>query len=158
MRLRSVNVALLVLLVFALAIPATMLAQQSKAEKEIRAVLEEIRQNIVKGGADHIRTVESYYPEDMVRIPGYGRLLTGAEVVAAAKTGATTVESLEYSDVKVRIYGNWAIVTGIESGKGVQAGVPWTGAYRFSRVFVKRDGVWKNVLYQDTEVPKTAKQ
>jgi len=150
---------IVVLLILALSVPATMLAQQgSKAEKEIRAVLEEIRQNLIKGGDDYVRTLEKYYPDDMVRIPGYGRLLTGADNVASAKKGDTTVESLEYSDVKVRVYGNWAIVTGIETGKGVTVGVPWTGTFLFSRVFVKRNGVWKNVLYQDTEVPKAAKQ
>jgi hypothetical protein len=37
-------------------------------------------------------------------------------------------------------------------------GTPWAGAYRFSRVFVKRDGIWKTMLYQDTELPKAAKQ
>jgi ketosteroid isomerase-like protein len=144
--------AIVTLVILALAVPVQMLAQQnSKAEKEVLAVVEEIRQNVIKGGADIVRTMEKYYPEDQVRIPGYGRLLTGAESLAAAKKGETTVESLEYSDLKVRVYGNWAIVTGIETGKGVQVGgVPWTGTFRFSRVFVKRNGVWKNVLYQDT--------
>ena len=142
------------LLVLALAVPATMLGQEnSKAEKEIRAILEEINQNLMKGGPDLVRTVEKYYPEDQARIPGYGRLLTGADMVAAAKEGATHVESQVYSDVKVRVYGNWAIVTGIETAKGVHVGVPFAGAFRFSRVFVKRDGIWKNVLYQDTPLP-----
>jgi len=156
MKLRFV-IAMLVIL--ALAVPATLLAQQnSKAEKEVRAVMEEIRQSVIKGGPDFVTTLEKYYTDDMVRIPGHGRLLTGTDMLAAAKKGTTTVESLEYSDVKVRVYGNWAIATGIETGKGVQVGVPWAGAYRFSRVFVKRNGIWKNVLYQDTELPKSAKQ
>jgi hypothetical protein len=146
------------LLVLALAVPVSMLAQQSKAEKEVLAVLEEIRQSVIKGNPDYAATLEKYCTEDMVRIPGYGRLITGTDYLAAAKKGATTVESLEYSDLKVQVYGKWAIVTGIERGKGVQVGVPWTGAYRFSRVFVKRNGIWKTMLYQDTELPKTAKQ
>jgi ketosteroid isomerase-like protein len=147
------------LLVLALAVPVSMLAQQSKAEKEVLAVVEEIRQSVIKGGPDFVATLEKYYPDDMVRIPGFGRLLTGADNVAAAKKGETMVESLEYSDLKVRVYGNWAIVTGIETGKGVQVGgVPWTGTFRFSRVFVKRNGIWKNVLYQDTPIAGAAKQ
>ena len=142
-----------VLLVFALAVPVSMLAQQnSKEEKEIRAVMEEMRQSVIKGNPEYAATLEKYCTEDMVRIPGYGRLITGTDFLAAAKKGATTVESLEYSDLKVRVYGKWAIATGIETGKGVQVGVPWTGTYRFSRVFVKRDGIWKTVLYQDTPI------
>ena len=155
MKPRFVVVALVIL---ALALPASMLAQQSKAEKEIRAVVEEIRQSVIKGNPEYAATLEKYCAEDMVRIPGYGRLIAGTDFLAAAKKGATTVESLEISDLKVRVYGNWAIVTGIETGKGVQVGVPWTGTFRFSRVFVKRNGIWKTMLYQDTELPKTAKQ
>jgi hypothetical protein len=155
MKPRFVVVALVIL---ALALPASMLAQQSKAEKEIRAVVEEIRQSVIKGNPEYAATLEKYCAEDMVRIPGYGRLIAGTDFLAAAKKGATTVESLEISDLKVRVYGNWAIVTGIETGKGVQVGVPWTGTFRFSRVFVKRNGIWKTMLYQDTEIPKTAKQ
>jgi hypothetical protein len=42
-----------VLLVIALIVPAWMLAQQnSKAEKEIRAVLDELREANLKGGAE----------------------------------------------------------------------------------------------------------
>lgn len=153
------SVAIVTFVILALAVPASMLAQQNnKAEKEVRAVLEEIRQNLIKGGADFVTTLEKYYPEDMVRIPGHGRLLTGADMVAAAKQGATTVEWQELSDIKVRVYGNWAIVTGIETGKGVTVGVPWTGTYRFSRVLVKRDGIWKTVLYQDSPIAGAAKQ
>jgi hypothetical protein len=48
------------------------------------------------------------------------------------------------------------VVTGIENGKGVQMGKHWTGTFRFSRVFVKRDGIWKNVLYQNTRIPEPA--
>ena len=144
-----------VLLVFALAVPVSMLAQQnSKEEKEIRAVMEEMRQSVIKGNPEYAATLEKYCTEDMVRIPGYGRLITGTDFLAAAKKGATTVESLEYSDLKVQVYGKWAIATGIETGKGVQVGVPWTGTFRFSRVFVKRNGIWKTMLYQDTPIAK----
>ncbi len=46
------SLAIVMLVVFALAIPASMLAQQSKAEKEVRATLEQFRQANLKGGAE----------------------------------------------------------------------------------------------------------
>jgi hypothetical protein len=82
-----------VLLVFALAVPVSMLAQQnSKEEKEIRAVMEEMRQSVIKGNPEYAATLEKYCTEDMVRIPGYGRLIAGTDYLAAAKKGTTTVE------------------------------------------------------------------
>ena len=147
-----------ILLVLALAVPASMLAQQSEAEKEIRALLEEHRTAAMKGSAEGARIADKNYPDDFVRIPGDGRIFTKAEFLEGFKAGNVTVESLDYSDLKIRIDGKMAVVTGIETGKGVQMGVPWTGTFRFSRVYVKRDGLWKNVLYQDTRMPAPAKQ
>jgi hypothetical protein len=156
MKSRFVVVTLLVL---ALAVPALMLAQQnSKAEKEVRAIVEEIRQVNLKGGPEAVALLDKYNADDVVRIPGTGQLNSKADVLNGFKTGTLKLEALEYSDIKIRMYGKWAIVTGIENGKGTYLGTPWAGAYRFSRVFVKRDGIWKTVLYQDTEVPKAAKQ
>ena len=145
-------------LIFAMAVPVSMLAQQSKAEKEVRDTIEEMRQAILKGGPEAAVALDKYYPDDYVRIPGDGRIFTKAEFLEGFKAGNVTVESLDYSDLKIRIDGKMAVVTGIETGKGVQMGVPWTGTFRFSRVYVKRDGLWKNVLYQDTRMPAPAKQ
>jgi len=153
------SLAIVALVILALAVPASMLAQQnSKAEKEIRALLEEHRTAAMKGSAEGARIADKNYPDDFVRIPGDGRIFTKAEFLEGFKAGNVTVESLDYSDLKIRIDGKMAVVTGIETGKGVQMGVPWTGTFRFSRVYVKRDGLWKNVLYQDTRMPAPAKQ
>jgi hypothetical protein len=145
------SLALVTLVVLALAAPASILAQQnSKAEKEVRAVLEELRTAAMKGSAEGIRANEKYDADNFVRIPGDGRIFTKAEFLEGFKTRNVTVESLDYSDVKIRIDGKMAVLTAIETGKGVQMGKPWTGTFRFTRVFVKRDGIWKVVLYQDT--------
>jgi len=104
----------------------------------------------MKGSAEGIRANEKYDADNFVRIPGDGRIFTKAEFLEGFKTRNVTVESLDYSDVKIRIDGKMAVLTAIETGKGVQMGKPWTGTFRFTRVFVKRDGIWKVVLYQDT--------
>jgi len=155
------HLAIVTLVILALAVPVSMLAQQNiKAEKEISTILEELRQMPLKGGDYAIQTTEKYYTDDMARIPGYGAIYTKADMIEGFKKGQTKAESFEFSDVKIRIHGNIAVVTGIESGRGHSGPsvTPWTGAFRFSRVFFKRDGVWKCVLYQDTELPKSAKQ
>ena len=85
-------------------------------------------------------------------------LNTKADIMNGWSTGKLRVEAFDFSDVKVFMHGSTAVVTGIETGKGTYLGNPWTGAYRFSRVFVKRDGIWKMVLYQNTPVPGASKQ
>jgi hypothetical protein len=147
------------LVIFALTVPVQMLAQQnSKAEKEVRSLVEEIRQANLKGGSEAVAFFDKYLADDVVRIPGAGLLNNKADILNGFKSGKLKVESMEYLDIKVKIYGKWAIVAAIESGKGTYLGTPWTGTYRFSRVFVKRDGIWKTVLYQDTPIPGASKQ
>ena len=99
--------------------------------------------------------VAKYYADRIVRLSGYGAIVTRAEAVAGYRNSKVTVESLEYSDVKIRIDGKMAVLTAIQTGKGVQMGVPWTGTFRWSRVFEKRDGIWKSVLYQYTPLALT---
>ena len=44
-------------------------------------VMREIQRVQINGGGQTAAPIEKYYPEDMTRIPGYRRLLTGADMV-----------------------------------------------------------------------------
>jgi hypothetical protein len=149
------------LLVFALAVPTPMLGQQSKAEKDIRAVMEQLKQANLSGGAEGATIFDKYYADDYARIAPNGAIYNKAETIDANRKGSQHVEAQDLSDVKVRIYRNTAVVTGILDSKS--AGPMSGGANlelrqsRFTRVFVKRGGNWSCVLYQSTSItpPKT---
>ena len=143
---------IITLVIFALAVPTLMLAQQnSKAEKEISAQIEEIRQMALKSGeAEAAAFYDKYNADDVVRISPDGTLNTKAQILDGLRSGNLKVELFDFSDVKILIHGKTAVVTGIESGKGTYLGTPWTGAFRWSRVLEKRNGIWKGVLYQST--------
>ena len=149
---RSLSIVTSVIL--ALAVPLQMLAQQnSKAEKEVRAVLEELRQANLKGGDDGAATFDKYIAVDVVRIPPNGTSVTKADMLDGFRAGKIKVEKMDQSDIKIYIYGNTAVVTGIVKFIGEQAGVNYTGnQYRFTRVFVRQDGIWKHVLIQNTRI------
>jgi ketosteroid isomerase-like protein len=50
----------------------------------------------------------------------------------------------------VRLYGNTAIVTARALVKGTELGEEFSGPYRFTRVWVRRNGKWVTVSYQAT--------
>jgi ketosteroid isomerase-like protein len=130
-----------------------MLAQQnSKAEKEVRAVLDELTQANLKGGAEAATIMDKYLADDMVRIPSNGSIFTKADMVDGFKTGKIKVEQMDLSDVKIHMYGNTAVVTGVISAKSTVIDASYNNKNRFSRVFVKRGGVWQSVLYQNTPI------
>jgi hypothetical protein len=141
------------LLVLALAVPATILAQQSKAEKEIRAFLEQARQANLQGGAEAIAFFDKHTADDWVRITPNGAIFGKSELLNGFKSGSLQVKKADWSIDKIRVYRNWALVTGTESGSWTLNGELLSGSGRWSRVLVKSDGVWKTLLYQSTKLP-----
>jgi ketosteroid isomerase-like protein len=155
----KLRIVIATLLVVVLTIPASMLAQGSKAEQEVRAVLAEMQQALLKSGAE-AAALDKYLADDFTLILSNGVALTKAENLEGFRSGKTGYQKFDFSDVKVRLYGNTAVVTGIVKNIGEQAGVKNTtgSPSRFTRVFVKRDGIWKQVLNQNTRIAEPAKQ
>lgn len=57
-------------------------------------------------------------------------------------------------DMNVRVYGDTAVVTGMTQLKGTENGKDISGDYRFTDVFVKRDGKWQAVNTEATKMQK----
>ena len=97
---------------------------------------------------------------DRMEAPDYmfsdpeGSLSTKAESDAELKSGAVMIESFKIDDLKVRIFGTTAVVHGLETEKSTYKGKDTSGQYRFTDVFVKRNGVWQAVTTQATKVVK----
>ncbi len=94
--------------------------------------------------------VQRTLAEDYVAITPLGQIITKADTVAARKSGQLHYDSLEISDVVVRVYGSTAVVTARADVKGRDFGEEFSGPYRFTRVWVRRNGQWLAVSYQAT--------
>jgi ketosteroid isomerase-like protein len=116
----------------------------------IRQILDLERQS--KDAAIHRDAdfVQRTLADDYVAISPLGQIITKAETVAARKSGQLHYDSLEISDVVVRVYGTTAIVTARADVKGRDFGEEFSGPYRFTRVWVRRNGQWQAVSYQAT--------
>ena len=142
-----------ILLVLALAVPSSMLAQQnSKAEKEVRAALTQHEEAIRKGGTEAAVTYDKLLTDDFVRINPDGVALSKTDIQDGYRSGKTKFDLLEDSDVKIRIYGHTAVVTGVTTEKGIRLGASFSDKARWTRVFVKQNGIWQCVLYQSTAI------
>ena len=70
------------------------------------------------------------------------------------KTDKSVSDSLELSELTVRIEGNTGVVTGINHVKGKdEKGVAFDRQARFTDVFIKRDGRWRVLATQGTTIP-----
>ena len=68
--------------------------------------------------------------------------------------GAFRLTAYKFDDLKVRAYGDVAVVTGQNTIKGVWEDIhrDISGPYRFTDVFVKRDGRWQCVASQSSRI------
>lgn len=151
MKLRLLIVTLLVI---ALAVPAAMLAQGSKAEQEVQASLAQLRKANLMGGVEAATIFDKYLADNFMRIPANGAVFTKTDVLDDFRAGKQKAETLEMSDVKIRVNGKTAVVTGIvnstSAGRLSGSNTLQARQFRFTRVFVKNNGIWQCVLYQST--------
>lgn len=83
-----------------------------------------------------------------------GGLVDKAQSDADLKSGALAIESSTIDNLIVRVDGDTAVVFGLETEKSTYKGADTSGQYRFTDVFVKRNGVWKAIATHLTKVVK----
>jgi len=91
--------------------------------------------------------------EDWVGTDDKGKLLNRGPYISQTTSNPDAIESTENFDMQVRVFGNTAVVTGGSKEKGTRNGTAYTDTYRWTDVFVKRDGLWQAVVSQWAKVP-----
>ncbi len=88
--------------------------------------------------------------DDYVAITPLGTVTTKQDTVSARKSGQLHYDTINVTDMVVRLYGDTAIVTARADVKGHQLGEDFSGPYRYTRVWVRQSGHWQAVSYQAT--------
>ncbi len=88
--------------------------------------------------------------EDYVAITPLGQVTTKQDTIHARKSGQLRYQTIDVTDMVVRVYGDTAVVTARADVKGHQLGEDFSGPYRYTRVWVRRAGHWQAVSYQAT--------
>lgn len=84
---------------------------------------------------------------------GNGALHTKAEDIEALKADKTVYESLELSDLRVRVEGDAGVVTGVNHIRGRdEQGQPLDVRLSFTDTYIKRGGRWQVWASQHTRV------
>jgi ketosteroid isomerase-like protein len=99
-----------------------------------------------------VATLDRIIADDWIAFTWDGETIGKALVIADAKSGANTAESVNVEGMKVRVFGETAIVTGCETEKSRYQGRDMSGQYLWTDVFVKRKGRWQAVASQTTRV------
>ena len=81
-----------------------------------------------------------------------GKVQGKAEYLAELKTRTRANQAITNEDVAVRIHGATGVVTGTSVQSGVTNGQPFSGRFRFTRVWVRQDGVWRMVASHSSRI------
>jgi ketosteroid isomerase-like protein len=105
-------------------------------------------------------TLEKYIHKDYKHSDVRGQILdrkTWLDYVKDRKLKNVTNPKIEFEDMQIKIYGNFAFVTGINifSGQAYTANdnnVNKARKIRFTQVLMKENNIWKRILFQATYI------
>jgi ketosteroid isomerase-like protein len=123
----------------------------ASVEEELKKLETDRAAAVVK--AD-ITTLEAQTADDYTLINANGQVMDKKQTLDAIKTGQVKLTSEELSDLKVRVYGHVAVITGKADAKGMLSGTEVNGPLMFTRIYVKKNGRWQSVAFQQTRVSK----
>ena len=131
-------------------IATAALAQQRSRESidEIHAL--EQQWNEARAHAD-VATLDRILDDGWTVTHANGTTDTKARYLADLKSGARRFSGgVSETDFHVRFYGDTAIASGSSESRVTLNGEAQGGSLHFTRVYVKRNGVWKMVVTQAT--------
>lgn len=125
-------------------------AMDSGEQEAIREIIEMERQAKEASLRRDVDFSQRTLAEDYVAITPLGQITTKQDTVSARKSGQLKYDTINVTDMVVRVYGDTAVVTARAEVKGHQLGEDFSGPYRYTRVWVRRTGHWLAVSYQAT--------
>ena len=143
--------ALLTSLLLAILAPIALAAP---AETELKELVQQTMQAYLKGDTAFL---ESAIADEASIINSDGTISSKRRDLSELAKKNTLFESLEITDVKVRMLGeNHALVTGLSKGAGTYMGEKFDVSTRDVICFEKHGGKWRCIFWQGTEIKPAA--
>jgi ketosteroid isomerase-like protein len=120
-------------------------------EKELLKLENEFAGAVASNNADALHRLLA---DDWIIVEPDGGMIDKARFLEVIRSGALSHESMESTDLKVRVYRNTAVVTGLTTSKGKFMGQDFTSCERATDIFVKQADRWQCVFTQLTRFTK----
>jgi len=101
----------------------------------------------------NVQAMDALLADDYIAISANGTLQSKVDTLTNMKTGVLHINSIDFSDRKVRFYGKTALVTSRAEVTGNAGDGELEGSYRYTRVYVRdAKGVWKIVSFEASRI------
>lgn len=134
------------LLMLALALPASAGGTTDHELLAIDASWNELRLKPDVDGLDRILS------NDWLLTHSDGRVQTKVEYLEELRTRTRRNQAIGNEDLRLRRYGDTAVVTGTSVQSAISNGQPWEGRFRFTRVWIERNGRWIMVASHSSRI------
>ncbi|HYE65622.1 MAG TPA: nuclear transport factor 2 family protein [Pyrinomonadaceae bacterium] len=113
-----------------------------QAEKELRQLELKLLTAIQR---KDMETLSRIWADDYLGTAPNGIVVNKYDLMTAVKEGAIVLESLDLDDLRVRLFDDVAVMTGHAHVKGRVDNEDYSGSYRGTGIFIKRDGRWQAI-------------
>src|SRR5437667_2779237 len=120
-------------------------------EHELLKLEDEFARAVASNDAD---ALERLLADDWIIVNADGNIIDKARFLGVIRAGALSHESVESTDLRVRLYGNTAVVTALTTTKGKFMGQDFASCERATDIFVKQTDRWQCVFTQLTRFTK----
>jgi len=105
--------------------------------------------------ASDIHALGDIVAEDYVGTTATGAVQNKEQYLSALVSGDRITRVLTTEDLDIRVYGDTAVITHGGRAEGSFKGAPTGGEFRWTHVFVRRDGRWQAVSNHVTRIAAT---
>ena len=134
--------------------PALNPPQESGDAGRIRNLQQRRFQAMIAGD---VAALDEILADDVVYTHASGEVETKQQFLESVASHRIEYQSLEASEVTVRVFGTAAVITGRGSMEIRRAGQGKSFAFRFIEVYANRDGRWQMAAWQSTRLPDEGK-
>ncbi|PYJ21620.1 MAG: DUF4440 domain-containing protein [Verrucomicrobia bacterium] len=120
-------------------------------EEELLKLEDEFARAVAGNDAD---ALDGLLANDWIIVEPDGSIIDKARFLGVIRSGALSHESMESTDLRVRLYGNTAVVTALTTTKGKFMGQDFASCERATDIFVKQTDRWQCVFTQLTRFTK----
>jgi ketosteroid isomerase-like protein len=125
-------------------------AERHESRREIDQLEQTWKDAITRRNAS---VMDGLLADDYIAITPNGTLQSKEQTLANLRAGAVQIKSVEFSDRKVRFYGQTALVTSRAEVTGSNPDGGFSGSYRYTRVYVRNEqGKWKIVSFEASRI------
>jgi hypothetical protein len=123
------------------------------SDSTVEALITKMENDRIQAGVrKDTSAISAMTAEDYVMIDFDGKVQSKSTTLERLKSSEIQLKSNSLDKIKIRVYDNTAIVTGRATPNGTISRRDFNQAIRYTRVYVKKNGQWQVVSFQQTRV------